>query len=437
MKGLLKRTGGVLKAIARPIGVWITFFAVLALSKGLLWGVPALVVAGALAAWLWLRRNRQLAPGGWRALSPGGRVRRSLALACTLLPLVALMVPEAPSQLPPLPAAPEVQLWPTSPQRSVAVYRFAPSPGVPDRHQALVFVHGGPGAYIRDFDRDFFAGFARDGFEVVLYDQFGSGRSPQGDPREYTHDGNVADLLSVLDRLGKPTLLVGQSYGAAVVASALQSEHARRWVRQVVLTEPGKLPGSAPGFDSALHEKTTTAPDASEPPSLAVLSSLLAPRMVAATLLPAGNRFVPQEELINLATPALQRNLISSGYCRGAAEQLDGFRALRFNPAANVSVSLSAAKAARPSLGDSLKAPVLLMLGECSYVPRGRAMAYFDAMPIARTQWLQGVGHILWGTPQGRDATHEAIVRFVDGRPAALPDTLTLATREQFIRDGR
>ncbi|MBB2486104.1 alpha/beta hydrolase [Mitsuaria sp. WAJ17] len=355
----------------------------------------------------------------------------------TLLPLWVLMVPAASRHLPPLPEDPAVQPWPTSDGRSVAVYRIAPDAGVQDRQQALVFVHGGPGAYIRNFDRDFFAGFAREGFEVVLYDQFGSGRSPQGDGRDYTHDGNVADLLAILDRIGKPTVLVGQSYGAAIVASALQSPRARKWVTQVVLTEPGKLPGSTPGLDPALNEKTTRAPDASEAPSLAVLSSMLAPRMLVGTLLPAGNLFVPQEELINLASPAVQRNLISSGYCRGSADQLDRFQPLRFNPAANMAVGRSATKAQQPTLREALKAPVLLMLGECSYVPRGRAMAYFDAMPITRAQWLQGVGHILWGTPKGQALVHEAIVRFVDGKPAALPNEPTRESRDQFVRDGR
>ncbi len=430
----IRRVAG---AVARPLGVWIAFFVILWLSRGLLSGALALLLASALAVWIWRQRNAQIHPDGGAGLPMRVRLQRSLPLVMTLLPLLVLMVPGASRQLPPLPDDPAVHHWQTSSRRSVAVYRFVPDAGVQDRHQALVFVHGGPGAYIRNFDRDFFAGFARDGFDVVLYDQFGSGRSALGDARDYTHDGNVADLLSILDRIGKPTVLVGQSYGAAVVASALQDPRARKWVTQVVLTEPGKLPGSAPSLDPALNEKTTTAPDASEAPSLAVLSSMMAPRMLAAMLLPAGNPFVPQEELINLASPAVQRNLISGGYCRGSADQLERFQPLRFNPAANRAVGQSAARGERPMLLASLKSPVLLMLGECSYVPRGRAMAYFDAVPITRTQWLRGVGHILWGTPEGQAVTHEAILRFVDGKPAALPNEPTRESRDQFVRDGR
>lgn len=433
---MMNRIWNMVLGLARPLAVWLSFFLVLGLSKGALAGVPALLVATLVALVLWHRRTRQICKDGWRGLSTRARSMRVLPLVLTLLPLGVLMMPEASTRLQPLPDDPGVQYWPTSDGRSVAVYRFAPSPSVPDRHQALVFVHGGPGAYIRNFDRDFLAGFARDGFEVVLYDQFGSGRSPLGDAASYNHEGNVADLLAVLDRVAKPAVLLGQSYGAAVITSALQSPRAHNWVRQVVLTEPGKLPGGISELDPTQTDKTTIAPDASEAPSLSVLSSMLAPRMLAATFLPAGNHFVPQEELINLATPAVQRSLIASGYCRGGAAQLDQFEALRFNPAANVAVSQSALKAQRPKWM-ALNLPVMLLLGECSYVPRGRAMAYFDVLPIARSQWLPGVGHILWGTPAGQAMTRDAVLRFVDGKPAAMADEPTAASRGRFVKAGR
>jgi len=426
MKNILKKAFGLARYPLAILAVWLVFLIVLWLSCGAAYGYPAFAAALGAAWFLWRRRARQ----GRRAAVWSG-VAMGLALAC----LVYVLVPLAPSTLPPVPADASVQLWPTHDGRQVAVYRYA-ADSATDRHAALVFVHGGPGAYLRDFDRDFFAGFAHAGFDVVIYDQFGAGRSPLGDPAGYTHENNVKDLAAVLARVDKPAVLVGQSYGATLVTSALARDDVRKRVTHVVLSEPGRLPGGEVSIARTMAEKTTRAPDATDTPSRAVIAKIAAPRALLATLLPRGNGFVRQEELINLYAPDVQHLLVSSGFCKGDTALLDSFRAERFNLLANVAINHDAIAAPTPDLR-SLKAPVLLLMGECSYIPRGLAMQYFGVYPIARSQLFPGVGHILWGNAKGQALTRDAIVRFVDAAPAALPNEPTAASASQFAQSGR
>lgn len=420
----------LLRILAAPLSVlavWLVFLAVLWTSRGAAGGYPAFAAGLAIAGIL-----------GWRHARTASRraaILRGLVLLLALVPLAYVLVPLAPARLAALPADASVQLWATDQGREVAVYRYPADPAA-DRGMALVFAHGGPGAYVRDFDRAFFAGFARAGFDVVLYDQFGAGRSPIGDPRTYTHENNVKDLAAVLARIGKPTVLVGQSYGATLVTSALAREDVRRRVSHVILTEPGRIPGAAFSASRAMSEKTTLAADATEAPSPAVAGKLAAPRALLAAFLPPGHGFAPQEEMINHYTPDVQRVLVSNAFCKGDTALLDGFQASRFNLVANAAVARDARRAAAPDL-HAMAAPVLLLLGECSYIPRGRAMEYFGVYTIARSHLVPGVGHIVWGNARGQALTRDAILPFVDKAPGPLPNEPTRATAERFAESGR
>jgi len=297
-------------------------------------------------------------------------------------------------------------------------------------------VHGGPGGYVRDFDRDFFRTFTKEGFEVVLYDQFGAGRSPLGEVGDYSHEKNIDDLLAVLKRVDKPTVLVGQSYGATLVTSALANPEVRRRASHVVLSEPGKIPGATFSSGPAMTDKSTTAPDAGQPPSASVVAKLTAPRAILAALLPAGHHFASQEEIINHYTPDVQRAMVGNSFCKGDGQTLQAFQPTRFNLLANAAVGRQARDSPTPDL-DDLAAPVLLLLGECSYIPRGRAMEYFDIYQIARSNLIPGVGHITWGNAKGQDLTREAITRFVENVPGPLADEPTRSTRQVFVESGR
>lgn len=427
MKNFLMKALRLLGLPLRMLAVWITFLLVLWLTRGMGAGYPAFVVAAVAAVALWWRWSR---PRAQRA-----RILHGLAMALAVAPLAYVLIPLASSTLQPLPVDTAVQTWPTGAGRSVAVYHFAADPAV-SRNLALVFVHGGPGGYIRDFDRDFFATFAKAGFDVVLYDQLGAGRSPLSSAGDYTHEKNIDDLAAIMERVNKPVVLVGQSYGATLVTSALARDAIRNRVRFVVLTEPGKIPGAGFATGKTMSEKSTRSPDATQMPTAATAGKLAAPRALVAAFMPAGQRFVSQEEIINHYTPDVQKALVSNSFCKGDTALLDAFQPLRFNLLANASIGRGARAAVAPDLRQ-LKQPVMMLLGECSYIPRGRAMEYFGVYQIARTHLIEGVGHITWGNAKGRQLTRDAIIRFVDQLPAELPNEPTRATAASFAESGR
>lgn len=427
MKNFTKKIARFLTIPLQMGAVWLTFLLTLWISRGVAGGYPAFLLSMAIAGILLWRRARR---STMRAV-----IWRGIGLVLALAPLVVVLIPLASSSLSAMAADKSVQLWATHDGRQVAVYRYPADPAT-DRHMALVFVHGGPGAYLRNFDRDFFSTFAHAGFDVVIYDQFGAGRSPIGDPATYTHQNNVKDLAAVLAHIDKPAVLIGQSYGATLVTSALSIPEVRKHVTHVILSEPGRLPGGAESTAKSMSEKTTSALDASETPSRAVIAKVAAPRAILASFLPRGNGFVKQEELINLYAKDIQRLLVAPGFCKGDTALLDTFQAERFNLIANVAVNRDALAAPTPDLR-SIKAPVLLLLGECSYIPRGLAMEYFGVYTITRSQLIPKVGHILWGNAQGQALTRDSILRFVDNLPAVLPNEPNASNTRQFVESGR
>jgi proline iminopeptidase len=127
----------------------------------------------------------------------------------------------------------------------------------------LVFVHGGPGIghhYLREGMDE----LAEAGFELIYYDQRGSGGTPIGDPDRVTFAGGIEDLDRLRRELGLDQLnLVGHSFGA-VLALLYAAEHPTR-TRSLLLCN------TAPPFEPALQsawmsrmQKRTRAEDAAE-----------------------------------------------------------------------------------------------------------------------------------------------------------------------------
>ena len=325
------------------------------------------------------------------------------------------------------------EFWEVSEGRQVTVGRLSPPKEINHRNLTIVFVHGGPGAYVRGIDIDFLANFAKDGFDVLFYDQVGAGRSSMVDMFEYSHQGNVEDLKHVLEKIEGPVILFGQSYGTGLITSFMADYGDLFDVRQLIFSEPSPLPGV--DLDSEEHyfvTKTTKAPSPEEPSLFEVIRS---PRMILAMLLPADNGFVPQVEIQRSIGPELQNKIMRTSYCSDQAEEVLPFEHLPVNMLAMMQIRESFSKANRPDLR-ALEVPVLLLLGECSYIPRGFAMEYFEHFSITRSHWIAGVGHVLWTSKKGSNLTHDAIISFLEEKESPFPNQPTYQTRMEFIEQG-
>jgi proline iminopeptidase len=102
----------------------------------------------------------------------------------------------------------------------------------------VVVVHGGPGndaRYLLPLQA------LADRYQVVFYDQRGSGLSERVSDERLTLEAFYADLDAIVDRYGggKPVRIIGHSWGA-MLASGYTGRHPEK-VARLVLAEPGML----------------------------------------------------------------------------------------------------------------------------------------------------------------------------------------------------
>ncbi|MCH8486658.1 MAG: alpha/beta hydrolase [Candidatus Cyclonatronum sp.] len=419
---LLKNIGiGLLYLLSGAL-VPVLFAGGLYLSGGFMAGYPVfglmLLLTG---SWFWFLSRR--------AGTLGGAALRGLPAALGFGIVIWAMVPLPQHDFSEMKPDERFEQWDLGNGRIVSVARFHPPEGVDARGETIVFVHGGPGAYLRDFDIDFLSGFTADGFSVLVYDQVGAGRSSVMEVSGYTHQANVDDLRQILGRLGSPAILFGQSYGAGVVTSYLGRYGNEPDIRQIIITEPGPLPGA--DFSSS-DGKTTLAENAK---GITPADLIRSPRMVLVFLLPFNNQFVQQQEFRGFFSPEMQRAAVASSYCAQHADQLLPFEHFPINLPAMMLIRDTFLEEKTPDLTE-LGIPVLLLLGECSYIPRQYALAYFDYYRFSRSHLIREVGHVLWTTPDGIRLTRESILSFLNGSDSILPNKPTRETRSAFFEAG-
>jgi proline iminopeptidase len=127
---------------------------------------------------------------------------------------------------------------PSLPSRSIGGYRYHLEVfGLPTRPVVIV-LHGGPGG---DYRSLLPLQPLSDDYQVVFYDQRGSGLSPRVPDAQLTLDQYVADLHSIVTALSphRPVRLVGHSWGA-MLAAAYLDRHPDE-VSHAVLAEPAWL----------------------------------------------------------------------------------------------------------------------------------------------------------------------------------------------------
>jgi proline iminopeptidase len=103
---------------------------------------------------------------------------------------------------------------PQGPQTTDLYYSAKGDPNA----QAVIFIHGGPGANAMMFERTAQTPLANAGYYVVAYDQRGSTRSPQGSAADYSFDGATKDLDNLIGalHLKAPPILLAHSFGGSI-----------------------------------------------------------------------------------------------------------------------------------------------------------------------------------------------------------------------------
>ncbi len=341
--------------------------------------------------------------GWWRApgLGVGPARRRTFSRVLAALSLVviaplawwAAFVPvDAPAPV----AAPvgDTPSWALPTGSRIAYQRIAGRE--PVRATPLLYLHGGPAVPARSSMRDTLAPLANEGFDVYVYDQYGSGASGRAaDVASYTLERHVADLEAIRHALAADrVVLVGSSWGA-VLAAHYMAMHTGR-VERAVLLSPGIL------VDRAAHPYDFSRTASSDDDTI-ILPPL---RMIVAGALARMNpafaqAFASQDEMGAVLDGftgggSLEYQAHCKGHFAGGRPPAGATRARGGNYYANLLTlkSLREAPDPRPALR-SVDAPVLLVRGACDYIPMSSAQAWRDALPRSSLVEIPGAGHAL------------------------------------------
>jgi pimeloyl-ACP methyl ester carboxylesterase len=275
----------------------------------------------------------------------------------------------------------------------LAVWQVVPAKTA--RKTPIIFLHGGPGLYTeaRRFDE---GQPLRDaGFTTIYFDQAGGGKSARLKASEYSLDRAVLDLEALRVSLGQEKLILwGNSYGASL--AAVYADRYPDRVAAVLLTAPGMFPGfdgkrdySRTNRDKVVYSKAVTK-------AVGLIDSKGA----------AAEAKLSQSEAGLLFDEFAKAELIEGVVCKGSAvtpPPLPGggnLYAQRF--------LFRDVKKLKFVPKQSPTRPVLILRGECDYLPMESAEKY-RAMLGGRIQMIEKSGH---GLLENTAAYQAALTRF-------------------------
>ncbi len=302
-------------------------------------------------------------------------LRLPAALALALTGLVAATAPDPAGVAGNVP----VQYW-SLPTGSRIAYVHVPATGGSGR-PPVVFVHGGPGAcevYAYTFAHPWYERLARQGFDVYLYDQIGSGLSARlPDPRDYTMGRHLADLEAIRRAIGCDRLiLIGESHGALEPAERKQqiypcgsprvAREMLHWIRET----------RGEGFDR-----------------WARLDSLLQSGDIA-----AAHAFAGDAEMDALMSAWVQERILPTCVHDPARLRARQFAIPGMGWWAGLMTTwdgVAHRRDVRRRLA-SCDVPVLILRGDSDYLPADIADEYATTMPRAKLIRVPAAGHFIW-----------------------------------------
>lgn len=154
----------------------------------------------------------------------------------TIIPVASDEAIKMPADLPGV----TTKYWLLKTGSKIAYYQFNAQPGVAKKETPIIFIHGGPGAYVRQLELDFFSTFTAEGYDVYLYDQVGAGRSGQLPKSAYSHKRNIQDFEAILNKINaRQYIVIGQSYGASMLAQLTANAVIAKRIAKAIIIEPG------------------------------------------------------------------------------------------------------------------------------------------------------------------------------------------------------
>lgn len=255
----------------------------------------------------------------------------------------------------------------------------------------IIYLHGGPGGPVSNQVIQELAFLQEDGYTLYFYDQVGGGYSERLERiTDYTAQRHSEDLAAIVEETGaEKVILIGQSWGG-MLASLFVAGHPDR-VSAMILTCPGPI------FPVNASLRKIPPPD-----SLHLKNPLYTNAMANAST----------ETLRTKVTEWIARKI---GIRCAGDQEMDDFAAILSSKAAKSTVcdtlntrsplagsgyyvqimtmkSLDSHPDYREKLGH-ISCPVMIMKGECDFIPWGFTLEYLQLFPKSEFSLIQGAGH--------------------------------------------
>lgn len=285
--------------------------------------------------------------------------------------------------------------------------------------EPIIFLHGGPGVFTRDLERDFFSKFTKLGYDVYLYDQPGAGFSDTLPLENYTVDRYIQDLEAIRQEIGaEKVILVGQSFGG-VLATAYAGEYPDK-VENLILTSPGEL------NELTESEKENVAPNAGDSIETYTLSLSESLRIQVAMIMlnlnkSAAESFLTQEEITDYSTRMINE-LIAQSYPADYVDKIPKLKTGGINLYANALLRNDKAEQTQAIIDKNKEndVPVLILRTEYDYVPWPGTRYYRELYSNSHLVYIKDSGHIPWSI--NIEESYNTILEFITNKPLQLPD---------------
>lgn len=302
------------------------------------------------------------------------------------------------------------QYWNLKTGSRIAYYKLSASENVSKKETPILFLHGGPGAYVRQIDINFFTEFTKEGYDVYLYDQAGAGRSGLLPKEQYSHLRNIKDFDAITDVINaKKYIVIGQSYGGSLLAHLAADKKISKRIYKAIYAEPGVTLQSDIPDDQRIFSKSkpVTVTDVSLPVRI----------MISLLINPKGN-FASQNEVINYLSdhPDQIQGLFSEAYPKNDSARVPKVDIGIINFSVNIIIKseLTFYSTKKELAKDYQKynVPSMLLIGESSYIERNAPLDLLAINSnITRVQYMKGVGHLLWN---GLDNNNQRVKKVID-----------------------
>jgi len=290
----------------------------------------------------------------------------------------------------------------------------------------IVYVHGGPGAHVRNIDREYFKTFTEQGYDVILYDQPGGGFSDYLHVNEYSMDRFINDLEFIRKKLeADQMILVGQSFGARICAYYASAYENR--VESIIFAGPGGLRSTTikkeikntKELERSDIEFASGKSDAFKPrfnEMIRFAFSILMCKLGGETIV---DQFISQKEITAYATRMIPE-AIGRAYHKKYKHLVPTITSGGINVIVNVLMHNKYDKISTTMINklSTSDIPVLILRSAYDYVPWSDTRYYKDVFKNHYLVYIPESGHIAWSV--NKIDTSNSINNFLSGNTDKL-----------------